>query len=86
LFGPSTVEGKEEYKKALELLESYNSLNYETQDVFHTVRILTHLKRANPIGLIDSMIAAICLRHGAAIVTKNVEHFSRIPSLKVEKW
>lgn len=87
LFGPTITGNKEEFKSALELLNSYKLLNYEKDDVFYTIKILTHLKKiGQPIGLIDEMISGICLRHNSTIVTRNVEHFSRIPMLKVEKW
>ena len=34
----------------------------------------------------DLFIAAICLEHGATIVTGNRRHFDRIPGLAIENW
>jgi len=38
------------------------------------------------IGGNDLWIAASALRHGAALVTRNVEEFSRVPNLKVLRY
>lgn len=87
LFGPAVTGNKEELKVAVELLDSYNHLNYEKDDAFYTARILSHLKKTgNPIGVIDGMIAGICLRNNASIVTRNSQHFSKVAGLKVESW
>jgi tRNA(fMet)-specific endonuclease VapC len=39
-----------------------------------------------PIGPHDLLIAATALRHGAALVTRNVAEFSRVPGLEVVNW
>ena len=39
-----------------------------------------------PIGPHDTLIAATALRHGAALVTRNVEEFSRVQGLEVLNW
>lgn len=39
-----------------------------------------------PIGDFDEMIAAHALVLNAVLVTDNVKHFSRVPTLKVENW
>jgi predicted nucleic acid-binding protein len=38
------------------------------------------------IGRRDLMIAAIAVRHCAILVTGNVQHFARVPRLKVRDW
>jgi tRNA(fMet)-specific endonuclease VapC len=40
----------------------------------------------SPIGPHDLLIAATALRHGAALVTRNVAEFSRVPGLEVVNW
>lgn len=46
-----------------------------------------HLEsRCNPIGVLDTMIAAHALSLNATIVTNNVRHFGRVPDLKFENW
>lgn len=39
-----------------------------------------------PIGIRDSMVAGIALRHEQRIITKNVKHFSQISGLSYESW
>ena len=39
-----------------------------------------------PIGPHDLFIAATALRNGAALVTRNVAEFSRVPGLEVVNW
>ena len=39
-----------------------------------------------PIGPHDLLIAATALRHGAALVTRNVAEFSRVQGLEVVNW
>ena len=38
------------------------------------------------IGPEDLLIGATALAHGYAVVTDNVRHFARIPTLQVENW
>lgn len=44
------------------------------------------LKKGNPIGINDTMIAGHALSIGAILVTNNVRHFKKVPKLKVENW
>ena len=39
-----------------------------------------------PIGNIDMLIAASAIAEEATLVTNNVEHFSKVASLKIENW
>jgi len=43
------------------------------------------LRRA-PIGDFDLIIASIALEQGEKLVTRNAEHFSRVPGLVTEQW
>lgn len=42
--------------------------------------------RGQPIDPHDLLIAATALGHGAALVTRNVSEFSRVPGLEVVNW
>lgn len=35
------------------------------------------------VGMPDTLIAGICLRHGLPLATRNVRHFSRVPDLQL---
>lgn len=43
-------------------------------------------KQKMNIGRNDLRIAAVALEHGAAVVTRNVRDFGRVPNLVVEDW
>ncbi len=43
-------------------------------------------KIGKPIGARDSMIAGIALRFEQTLLTRNIEHFSRVKGLKVRMW
>ncbi len=42
--------------------------------------------RGTPIGNADMQIASIALARALTVVTGNVRHFERVPSLPVENW
>jgi tRNA(fMet)-specific endonuclease VapC len=49
--------------------------------------ILAHLRaRGQPIDVEDVLIGATALSRGFAVVTNNLAHFRRIPSLRSEDW
>ncbi len=39
-----------------------------------------------PIGDFDLIIACIAMSHGEALVTRNIEHFGRVPGLVAQYW
>jgi len=43
-------------------------------------------KRGNPIGPLDTLIAAHCLSLNYTLVTNNEKEFSRIPNLRIANW
>jgi tRNA(fMet)-specific endonuclease VapC len=50
-------------------------------------RTAAYLKSSGqPIGLMDTMIAAHALAVGAVLVTHNTRHFMRVPGLRVDDW
>lgn len=44
------------------------------------------MKRGESIGAVDCMVAGIALKHGEAILTRDVKHFLRVAGLKVETY
>ena len=44
------------------------------------------LKKGNPIGNNDTMIAGHALSTESILVTNNLRHFKKIPKLKIENW
>ncbi|NUM52794.1 MAG: PIN domain-containing protein [Candidatus Hydrogenedentes bacterium] len=43
-------------------------------------------KRGEPIGVIDTLIAAHAIATGLTLVTNNTKHFARVPGLRLENW
>lgn len=43
-------------------------------------------RRGQPIGSLDTLIAAHALALGATLVTNNIEEFRRVPALICENW
>ena len=88
LFGALISEKSEEnFKACKELLNELNILLYDQKSMIESVKIQAYLeKTGNHIGLIDEIVAGICTANKATIITRNVEHFSRVPNLEVEKW
>jgi predicted nucleic acid-binding protein len=37
------------------------------------------------IGVADSLVAGICLEHGASLLTRNQKHFERVPMLRLDR-
>ncbi len=87
LYGPVKYKLQEQIESAKAFFNEINILIYERICIPNTVEIIIDLEnRGLPIGTMDELIAGICLTYSAAIVTRNTDHFSRIPKLKVEKW
>ena len=50
-------------------------------------RITAHLQRSGEVsGDMDLLIAAVAILHGQKVVTRNPEHFARIPGANVESY
>ena len=87
LYGPVKYKLQEQIESPKPFFNEINILIYERICIPNTVEIIIDLEnRGLPIGTMDELIAGICLTYSAAIVTRNTDHFSRIPKLKVEKW
>ena len=73
--------------KIMGLLDRLMVLDLDSKAAYEASRIADTLYRAGtPIGLQDTFVAGIALRHGEALVTRNVGHFERVPGLRVEPW
>ena len=69
------------------LLGEIRSLSYDESGMIESVKIQAFLeKKGRHIGLLDEMIAGICIANNATVITRNTVHYSKIPNLKVEKW
>ena len=44
------------------------------------------LKRGNPIGVMDELIASIVIHNNETLITANIKHFQEIPLLRYQNW
>ncbi len=74
-------------KEAASLLRDLPILVFDVDAALQIARIHAALsKRGELIGVEDEFIAGIAVRYGEPLVTRNLNHFSRIPGLDVEAW
>jgi tRNA(fMet)-specific endonuclease VapC len=64
------------------LLGALTILPLDAEDARCAASLRRDLERAGKsIGMADSLIAGICVRHRAMLITRNRAHFERIPNL-----
>lgn len=69
------------------ILKRVSVLEIRTEDAVLAGDLLAHLwSIGKPIEVEDVLIGASALSRGLTVVTHNLNHFRRIPGLKVEDW
>jgi tRNA(fMet)-specific endonuclease VapC len=69
------------------LLESFALVGFDAPAVEAYGALRADLeRRGNPIGPLDTLIAAHALSQGSILVTNNVREFRRVSGLRVEDW
>lgn len=87
LEGAYRTNSEKKISETKELIEPLGLLEYDFYAADESGKLLNILRAAGEkIGDMDTIIAAIALRHGETILTRNAKHFAKIPDLKVEKW
>ncbi|MBI4145891.1 type II toxin-antitoxin system VapC family toxin [Candidatus Woesearchaeota archaeon] len=87
LFGARLTNHPRNIEKTQRLLNSLDTLTYDSEAMHHAVEIIALLQeKGERIGIFDELVSGICIANSATIVTRNVKHFSRVPGLKLEKW
>ncbi|MGD9584337.1 MAG: type II toxin-antitoxin system VapC family toxin [Lysobacterales bacterium] len=62
-------------------------LPFDSAAIWHYAELRTDLElRGQPIGPLDTLIAAHALATNATLVTNNLREFTRVPGLRVENW
>lgn len=71
----------------LSVVESFELLDINREAALIFGHVCRHLRAQGAlIGANDLWIAAVALAQPMALVTRNVEHFSRVPDLKVVSY
>ncbi len=87
-YGIQKSQRKEENRLALELfLQSVTVIPYDHKAAKAYGLIREYLERTRqPIGALDTLIAAHAVSLAATLITNNEREFSRVQDLKLENW
>jgi tRNA(fMet)-specific endonuclease VapC len=89
IFGAENGDQTAEQTERVENLVNSISgvLDFQRSDAIEASKLRAYLTsiRKN-IGTYDVLIAAHALRHGASVVTGNLDEFQRVPNLKIVTW
>lgn len=87
-FGLALLQPDDKRRHTIDLLlNELPVLPWTLQGADHYADIAAHLhKTGQPIGVMDTLIAAHALALGLPLVTHNTRHFKRVPGLKLEDW
>ena len=78
---------EENFNKAYTLIQSLNFVAFDKQSVFLSGKLFVEQEKKGQIsGENDIFIAAIALRYGLVLLTRNKKHFQDISGLKMEEW
>lgn len=80
--------GSARNREALEMfLAPLEVLSFDASVIWHYGELRTGLeRRGQPIGALDTMIAAHALASDAILVTNNTREFARVPGLRLQNW
>jgi tRNA(fMet)-specific endonuclease VapC len=80
----SGAAATKERAKVQILLDALTVLPLETKAADLAARTRLDLEaQGKGIGMADYLIAGVCLAHGGTLLTRNVEHFARVPHLRI---
>lgn len=80
----SGARSPSENQKVSALLAALTILPVEERSALLAAEARRHLEgQGAGIGLADYLIAGVCLGFGAMLLTRNIDHFKRIPGLKI---
>ncbi len=87
-YGQALMERQDKRRAVIDsLLLLLPHLPWMVEAADHYGEIKSQLKLSGePIGELDTQIAAHALAEGLILVTHNIKHFAKIPSLNSEDW
>jgi len=76
-----------EVRKIKEMLTHLEILSFSIEACERYGKLVNDLQlKGTPIGDLDAMIASIALTYNEPILTSDMKHFEKVPSLVVETW
>ena len=87
-FGLALLQADDKRRRTMDfLLNELPVLPWTLEAADRYGDIAAHLQQSGqPIGQMDTQIAAHALALGLPLVTHNTRHFKRVPGLKLEDW
>ena len=87
-FGQALLQPEDKRRRTIDLLlNELPVLPWTLEAADRYGEIAAHLQQTGqPIGDMDTQIAAHALALGLPLVTHNTRHFKRVPGLKIEDW
>lgn len=83
LVGVEYMQGKDRVKVE-NILNDIDVLPFSKEVSLESAKVSAELKKSGKqIGIADLLIAGICIYTGSCLLTKNIEHFSRIKNLQI---
>jgi tRNA(fMet)-specific endonuclease VapC len=81
--GRKQLRAYADFQRGIETLIRFPILPFDdaAASVFHRFR-----DARVRVGTMDLKIAAICIAHGATLLTRNLVDFEKVPGLRVENW
>ena len=78
------ARGGKQDRVVRQLLEALSILDLDSRGADCAAQVRRDLERAGAsIGMADSLIAGIVLRHGGQLLTRNRRHFERVEGLRL---
>jgi len=78
---------EKERQKIKAVLQDFSIFSFDEKDAQPAGETLGQLfKRGTPIDVVDAQIGGIALQHNQKVVTRNPNHFEKIPTLKIETY
>lgn len=86
-FGVSKSQSERNHRALQMFMAPLEIMPFDASVVWQYAQIRADLEQqGQPIGALDTMIAAHALSIGAILVTNNAKEFSRVKNLSVENW
>ncbi|CAN1549916.1 VapC Predicted nucleic acid-binding protein, contains PIN domain [Burkholderiaceae bacterium] len=87
-FGLALLQPDDKRRRTIDLLlNEFPVFPWTLEAADQSGEIAAHLQQTGqPIGNMDTQIAAHALALGLPLVTHNTRHFKRVPGLKLEDW
>ena len=87
LLAGSYQLGKARLNAAKTLLSRFHIFEFDGFAADESARIYAELrKRGKEIPMRDAMIAGIARVNGCSVITRDTEHFKRVPNLELMSW